>query len=227
MSAVSDIITAIRYDIKDDGTSQKFTDAKIMHYMNRFRIFLAATLFREQCAISLKKADIVTTSNVSTYAFLGSATDFYVDYGLHYNTLSSPLKKRGLDEYIANGYNTATTVGTAGSYMINGTTLYLFGDIPNAASTLYLWYYSIPTAFTATTDTMPYNGLFDQVWRQFVSLLLLNRDEYSADFESSLLKTCEVDVLRAVVGWSVQPKMIPFMNPGTKREFTIGRDYYS
>jgi len=225
MSTVSDIITAIRYDLKDDGTVNKFTDAKIMHYMNRFRIFLAATLFREQVAISLKKADIVMGSNTQTYAFLGSATDFYAEYGIHHATKSTPLRKCGLDEYIANGYSTATALGTANNYMILGTTLYLFGDIPNAAGTAYLWYYSIPTAFSTTTATMPYNGMFDEVWRQFVTLLLLNRDEYATDFESSIMKQCETDVLRAVVGWSVQPKMIPMMNPGSRREFTIGGEY--
>jgi hypothetical protein len=226
MSAVSDIITAVRYDLKDDGTVAKISDAKIMHYMNRFRVFLAATLFREQCSISLKKANIVTGSDTSTYAFLSSAADFYADYGLHYSTSASPLVKRGLDEYIANGYNTATAVGTAGNYMILGTTLYLFGDIPDAVSTLSLWYYSQPVAFTATTDTMPFNGIFDEPWRQFITTLLLNRDEYSANFEQQLLGQIEIQVLRGIIGWSVQPKMIPFMNPGTKREFTIGRDYY-
>lgn len=227
MSTVSDIITGIRDDLKDDGTVPKFSDEKIIRFMNRFRIFLAAILFREQCNLSLKKADIVTTSAVSTYDFMsGSGSDYYADFGIHFSDKTTGLRKRELAEYISGGYGSSTAVGSAGSYMILGTTLYLFGDIPDRTATAWLWYYSIVSSFTATTDTMPYKGLFDEPWRQFVSLLLLNRDEYTANFEAEVLKTVEVDVLRSIVSMSSQPKMIPIKNPGNRRPLTIGNNYY-
>jgi len=226
MSTVSDIITGIRYDLKDDGTVAKVSDEKIIHFMNRFRIFLAAVLFREQTNLSLKKANIVTASGTATYDLFSAASDYYADFGIHFSDKTIPLAKRELAEYITGGYGTSTACGSAGSYMILGTTLYLFGDIPDKTATAWLWYYAINTEFTTSVDSMPYNGLFDEPWRQFVTLLLLNRDEYSADFEMGILKSVENEVLRAVVSWTTQPKMIPFLNPGSKRKFTIGNNYY-
>lgn len=227
MSTVSDIITGVRYDLKDDGTIPKFSDAKIMHYMNRFRIFLAALLFREQCNLSLKKSDLVTASGTATYNLMSSIPDYYADFGITYHDDSQGLMRRELAEYISGGYNTSTVTGTAGSYMILGTTLYLFGDIPDASDTMNVWYYSINTAFASSTDSMPYNGIFDEPWRQFVALLLLNRDEYSAEFETTVLKAVGLDVLRGIISYSSQPKMIPVINPGSQRKFTIGRGYYT
>ncbi len=228
MSTVSDIITGIRYDMKDDGTVSKFSDEKIMHFMNRFRIFLAAVLFREQCSLSLKKVDVVTTSGTATYDLMSAAADYYADFGIHYSDSSTPLNSKDLPEYIAGGYNTSTITGTANNYMILGQTLYLFGDIPDSTKTAWLWYYMMNTAFANATDTMPYGGIFDEPWRQFVTTLLLNRDEYSVDFEASLLKALETDVLRSVISYSPQPKMIPYItNPRKRGGFTIGRGYYS
>ncbi len=226
MSTVSDIITGIRYDMKDDGTVAHVSDAKIIHYMNRFRIFLAAILFREQTNLSIKKADIVTASGTATYDLFSAASDYYADFGIHFSDKTSPLIKRELSEYITGGYGSSTQVGSAGSYMILDTTLYLFGDIPDRTATAWFWYYAISKALNTAGDSMPYNGIFDEPWRQFVTLLLMNRDQYSTDFEASVLKQVETDVLRAVVSYSTQPKMIPCLSAGSRRKTTIGLNYY-
>jgi hypothetical protein len=223
MSTVADVITGIRDDLKDpDG--EKYTDAQIIRYMNRFRVYLAALMFRYQVYAGIKKADIPLSPGVGTYSIYDYAPDFYAEKQLNYSDKTNLLKRGTLDYYIAGGHGTSTATGTSDKYMILGSTLYLFDPLPDGG-TIQLWYYYIENAFAATTDTMPHNGILDNYWREFVSKLLMNRDEYNIQYEEFLFRELEGSILSALVGRSPQMVMIPEQYAGSPTKKGIDAFY--
>jgi hypothetical protein len=215
MSTVADIITGIRYDLKDKGTVAHFSDADIMHYMNRFRIYIAKMMYQNQLTAGIKAVGCTLGSNTQTYSLFSLATDFYAEHGLIMKGDSTWFTKKELDEYISQGYEASTVLGTPAHYMILNSMMYFFGDIPNATMTASMYYYYLPAAFSTTTTSMPWGGLLDEFWREFVTTIMMNRDEYNVGFEANLFKQQEANILPCLVQWSTQLKMIPQDNMGS------------
>lgn len=63
-------------------------------------------------------------------------------------------------------------------FYVDGSNNVCFPSYPDAAYTVKIPYWTIPTALTATTDTMPFLGLFDNVFIEACTLRGQNRDEY-------------------------------------------------
>ena len=225
MSTVADVITDLRDDLKDSG-GDNFSDAQLMRYMNRFRIYLAAMRFRNQIAAGVKSVNYTAAAGTATYTL---PSDFFAEKLINWNQKSKALDKISLDEYISKGLNSATSTGTSDKYMILGDALYFIDPIPGAG-TLNFWYYYIDAAFSSTTATMPHGGLLDQCWREFVTKLLLNRDEYNTQYEEFIFKQLEYNVLSALVGRSSSMWMIPdrSANGDPLRDITVdGLDDYT
>lgn len=58
-----------------------------------------------------------------------------------------------------------------------------FLPVPNAALTIKIPYWAIPTALTATTETIPFNAIFDNLITEAVTIKAQNRNEYDLGFE--------------------------------------------
>lgn len=56
-------------------------------------------------------------------------------------------------------------------------------------------YFYTPTALSASTDSLPYNGIFDELIRSYTSQLALLRDEYDIRVENSIHNRIESEVL--------------------------------
>ncbi len=219
MSTIADIITGVRQDIKDTSTPYKVSDSQIVHYMNRFRIHIAALQYRNQCYGNIKSANTTLTSGTKTYAI---PTDFYAEAigedgknMIHFSNKSDMLRKTQLTDYVKGGFNTASSTGTSGRYMILGQLIYLFDPVPSGG-TLTIWYHYLDSAFNtaSTTTSMPYDGLLDEYWRGFVSSLLQLKNEYDIQAEFSLFKELENHILGALVGRSPAFRFIPRQGAG-------------
>jgi hypothetical protein len=68
-------------------------------------------------------------------------------------------------------------------FYIDGSNNVCFFVYPDAAYTVKIPYWQLPTAITATTDTVPFNGLMDNVFIEALAWRALNRDEYDASTE--------------------------------------------
>jgi len=209
MSTVANVITDIRYDLKDSGTTKKFADAQIIQYMNRFQIYLAAIAYHNRIHAFVAKDSVTMTAATETYTL---PSDFYAEYLLTFDDKDAALKKISLDEYISRGCGTSTSSGQPSKYMILGTKLYICDPLPDGTSTtLDNYYYQIPAAFSTATNTgtMPLSGILDQFWRQFVVMLLMNIDEYNIGMETKLFSQLEDDILGALIGRGPKFPMIP------------------
>jgi hypothetical protein len=68
-------------------------------------------------------------------------------------------------------------------FYVDGSNNVCFPSYPDDAYTVKIPYWQIPTALTATTDTMPFLGLFDNVVVEAVTWRAQNRDEYDTSME--------------------------------------------
>ena len=68
-------------------------------------------------------------------------------------------------------------------FYVDGENTICFPSYPDAAYTIKIPYWRIPTVLTTTTDTMPFLGLFDNVFVEAVAWRAQNRDEYDITTE--------------------------------------------
>ena len=77
-------------------------------------------------------------------------------------------------------------------FYVDGSNNVCFFVYPDAAYTVKIPYWQLPTALTATTDTVPFLGLMDNVFIEAVALRYFDRDEYdttiSLKWQSFLLE---------------------------------------
>lgn len=92
----------------------------------------------------------------------------------------SPLKLR--TEACLSEYNPVEATEPS-EYYIDGANNICFPSYPDDAYTVKIPYYQIPTALTATSDTMPFLGLFDNVFIEALTWRAQNRDEYDISVE--------------------------------------------
>lgn len=93
-------------------------------------------------------------------------------------------------------------------FYVDGENNICFPSYPDDAYVVKIPYWRIPTSLTATTDTMPFLGLMDNVFIEAVTWRCQNRDEYDTSFElkwqSFLLDRCKrVIEMRKKMGVSV------------------------
>uniref|UniRef100_A0A6H1ZLR6 Uncharacterized protein n=2 Tax=viral metagenome TaxID=1070528 RepID=A0A6H1ZLR6_9ZZZZ len=63
-----------------------------------------------------------------------------------------------------------------------------FVDTADAAYTIKIPYWAIPTTIDDTTDTVPFKGVFDNLLIESLSMRILNRDEYDLSHELNWYK---------------------------------------
>jgi len=105
---------------------------------------------------------------------------------------SDELQLKGLRGLLSE-YN--STCSKPEAYAIDRDTYVVLGGIPDSSSmALYGLYWSIPTKLTATTDSMPYDPIFDDVVRSAVTQIGMNRDEYNTEMEMGIMSMVQQEV---------------------------------
>ena len=99
-------------------------------------------------------------------------------------------------EELLNGYNSSTSKPEAYAVWDGYGDDYIFlGGIPdNSNLVLYGLYHYMPTKLTATTDSMPYPDVFDEVIRSAVTQIAMNRDEYNTEVEMGIMSMVQQEV---------------------------------
>lgn len=69
------------------------------------------------------------------------------------------------------------------AFYIDGANNVCFLEYPDDAYTIKIPYWRIPATLTATTDTMPFLGLMDNVFIEALTIRAQNRDEYDLAYE--------------------------------------------
>ena len=68
-------------------------------------------------------------------------------------------------------------------FYVDGSNNVCFPSYPDDAYTIKIPYWTLPTALTLTTDTMPFLGLMDNVFIEALTIRSQNRDEYDITME--------------------------------------------
>jgi len=68
-------------------------------------------------------------------------------------------------------------------YYVDGSNNICFPSYPDDAYVIKIPYYTLPTALTATTDTVPFLGIMDNVFIEALSIRAETRDEYDVSGE--------------------------------------------
>ena len=91
-----------------------------------------------------------------------------------------PIKLR--DENVIKQYD-PTEATEPSEFYVDEENNICFPSYPDAVYTIKIPYWQIPTALTATTDTVPFLGLLDNVIVEAVTWRAQNRDEYDISIE--------------------------------------------
>jgi hypothetical protein len=84
-------------------------------------------------------------------------------------------------------------------YSLMTDTSLMVGPTPNSSTVVfYGLYFYAPAALAATTDTLPYNGIFDDLIRVYTSQLGMLRDEYNVSVEETIRSRMEADIISII-----------------------------
>lgn len=84
-------------------------------------------------------------------------------------------------------------------FYVDGSNNICFPSYPDAVYTVKIPYWTLPTALTVGTDTMPFLGLMDNVFIEALTIRTQNRDEYSLDMEWKWLSFLNERVQRVIM----------------------------
>jgi hypothetical protein len=116
------------------------------------------------------------------------------------------LIQMGLSE-LYNEYGSNTSKPAA--YALDRNANLVVGGIPNTDDLVFFGlYFYLPTLLTTTTDTLPYNDIFDEIVRAYTSEIGMLRDEYNIQVEEMLMARIQADVA-SVMRYRVKGKPHP------------------
>ena len=191
MSLVSDIITDIRDEISDEASTRFDTDAPILRYIKRAILRANRIAQREGMQFAKKKATLTT---VASQAYVAIPTDFDVDIALFRPADYSTIRKCSEMEW-----NAIISASVLEYYYLDlENSQVLFNGTPDAAESLYLYYFpKIDTSAYTTATTMPWGGKLDDIIVEYVALRLKNKDEMDVTVDLQLLTDFESQILKA------------------------------
>ena len=92
-----------------------------------------------------------------------------------------------------NEYSSTTSIPEA--YALDRDSYLVLGDIPdNSEIILYGLYFYMPTLLTASTDSLPFDPIFDEIVRQYTSQIAMLRDEYDIKVEAAIMGSIQNEV---------------------------------
>ena len=191
MATVADLLTSVRYQIRDGGTN-KWPGAELIDYINRgYRLVLTRLV--------QLKSDLVKTS--TTVTLVAGTENYTIPTGLQaieflqIEGQSQPLNQ--VDMSYIEMYNSKfspVTDGVPRCFALFNGYIYL-RPTPTAAGTLNVYYYAQPTDLTSSTTT-PFNGIADEALIAFVVEMALAREEHNTarnqNAVSSLLRMADI-----------------------------------
>ena len=187
---VADLITQIRRAINDVGAIE-YTDDELVDYINQAQDYITNTCINHQYKGFLKSITLTLTDGKVTLP-----SDFVVE--------SAVLSGNRNCLPVAPGEQTKQNSYT---YKIIGNELY------SDQSELTLIYYSYPSSYTQTTDTISLPNHFINLLKEISIYLALNRNEFDTRLEQQLSALYEQKLLKLIsnYGLSTIPLNMPFM----------------
>jgi hypothetical protein len=191
MSAVSDVIATIRYNV-GDVDSTRYTAATLLSMVKQAVNRANRILQRNMIQFAKKYEDKTTTDD---QAYITMPSDFDTDIYLGLTTSGYKLVKLTEAEWNAN------ISATANSYYyldyVNSR-IWIKGTPTDSTTTIRVYYFpTVDTSAYTTATTMPWSGRIDDIIAHYVEMRLLNLAEMDVSIEIQLLQDMENQIIEA------------------------------
>lgn len=168
---VAELFTDVRYQLSDEQKSG-YSDNELIGYLNQTNDYVFATLIDASSNLAIKEATITLVN--------GEA--------------SLPEDFQAEDSIITEDYNKLLSITpsekvTQTTFKVLGNTIYSDND------TIIMYYFYMPTSYTAITDTLNIPKYFKNLYIQMVKFLTLNTDEYETSVEQALMMRFESNIM--------------------------------
>lgn len=190
MSTVADVITDVRVEINDTGSTRFSNDTTTILPIVKQAIRRANRVCQKAGLHFAKKSAALNT--VANQAYVTMPTDLDIPIGLWRDDTHTKITQRTESEWeqiisasaLANWFWDITN----SKILLNGT--------PTAVTALTMWYFPSvdPSAYT-TASTMPWSGKLDDIISRYVALRLQNLDEMNTTTDEKILQDMEVSIV--------------------------------
>jgi len=199
-TTVANMLTWVGYRIFTDGsttisTSSEPSQAEVIQWINETVAEILTVCVERKTEIGRSTASITLADGDKDYTDLATTLltpcEMLDDDGMRFcgwiekTNVRNPLKL-GTEADSVN-YDPAAESEPDMFYVTGDNTL-IFLNTPDATYTAKIPYYAVHTILTATTDTVPYVGVFDSVIIEAVTMRAQNRDEYDLSYELNWFK---------------------------------------
>ena len=185
MATVENIIDEVEDEIKQTITasSDGVTPAKCIRFLNRISDHIVNLCVTQRSELGKTTGSITTVDGTASYTTFATTMHTPDKWGYILKTDSKPLIKL-ISEHESTGYGFATTQeAEPEAFYVTGANAIVLCPTPDAVYTVAIPYWYKQTTLTAESDTIPFNGLFDDLYTRCLSMWVQNRDEYRQDFE--------------------------------------------
>jgi hypothetical protein len=190
MATVADLLTSVRYQIRDGGTN-KWTGAELIDYVNRGYRLVWARLVQLRSDFVKKLNPQTLTINLEQYAL---PADFWsVDF-LQIEGETKPMSAVDMSYVEMYNANLSADLNVPMAYAIYNGYFYI-RPIPDGAYMMNEYYFYKPSDLDST-DTTPFNGIADEAFIAYVTEMALAREEHNTarnqSAVSSLLRMTDI-----------------------------------
>jgi len=196
MSTALDVITSARYNVLDEASTQ-YSDPMMLDFLNRGLKPLCT-------ALAAIRSDWVNAYTTLTLA-LGDSTvalpDLFIS-PIKCTIGTSDLTKQSVS-YIRAALRTSTS-GQPSYYAIQGANI-AFERVVLVDTSILLEYNTSVTPLATTASTMPFNGEFDDLLAQFVTICAKTRNKYDTVSDTGIYSFFYSAVLDKVVSRTYIP----------------------
>lgn len=196
MTALSDVITGVRYDLRDTDSTQ-YVDAELVVYANRARVQLDAALG------SINSEWVSATGTLSLSSgdnYVALPSDFASDRSIWYG--SNRMQKKSVGWIVAERLSSSS--GLPYYWAVNGLNV-LFERDADTDYSFTIHYNSKQPAWT-TASTMPYNDEFNDSIAMMIAFQAKSRNELGAATEASMFNYLRDAALQKAVRRNFVPK---------------------
>ena len=193
MAIISNLITELRTDLSDDG-STRWTDAQLLSLFKKAIRRANRIVQRHGVQFAKKFVTLTTIPNQSYIDMSVAASDFDTWIGLYRNDIHNEIPRRNEREW-----ETIISAPEIGHCLLDQTNSRIyFNNTPTVAYTLTLWYFpSIDPSGYTTASSTPWDGRLDDIILEYVRLRALNIDEMDISADQAMLADMEQQILQA------------------------------
>ena len=212
---VSEALNEIRIEL-DDTLSTRWTDANLVTLIKKAVRRLGNILYTNDISVGKKTYTFPTVNGTAAYAL---PADFMADVGIFRQDTKVPILK--VSDY---QWEIMGTVTEAAYYIVRTESVgspaedaaaVLFKGVPASIISMKLVYWPRLDSLSFTTATeLPYNGMFDDILLEYVTMRCKNIDEMNINTDAQLLQEMESKVV-AAYGSTAAKKMSARANTGS------------